>query len=114
MNTQKTKRTAAQPKRARHQAPIYRGDFEEAVSFVRKKAGFHERISVPRSVLTDWREELESALILLQEIDAALDRGEGLDIPSVLDGAHALVDRVMDGIEDFEERAGERAPQGKS
>lgn len=93
-------------------AAIHHGDFEEAVSFVRKKAGFDARISVPRSILTDWREELESALILLQH--ATLDRDKGLDIPSLIDGAHALVDRVVDCLEDIEERTGERAPERNS
>lgn len=80
-----------------------------------KKAEFYARISVPRSVLTDWREELENALMLLQEIEATLASGKGIDIPSALAGSHALVDRVMDGIEDFEnEQMNARAPKGKS
>ena len=107
----KTKRAAVQSKRTQRQAPIFHGDFEEAVSVIRKKAGFHTQISIPQSILTDCREELESALILLQH--ATLDRDKGLDIPSLIDGAHALVDRVVDCLEVIEERTGERAPERK-
>lgn len=81
----------------------------------REQLGLGVRISVPRTVLTDWREDLDSALVLLQEIQGVLnDNSKRLDISSVLDGAHALVDRVMDGVESFEkEQMGERAPEGK-
>ena len=53
-----------------------------------------------------WRDELESALVLLQEIEAATHRGEGLDVQSVLDGVHALVDRASGDIQDWGERTG--------
>jgi hypothetical protein len=55
-------------------------------------------IPIPRFVLTDWREELDSALSLLLHA-----KGEGIDTSSVIAGVDSLVDRVMRDIYDFEE-----------
>ena len=75
-------------------------------------------ISMPQSFLEDWREDLDNALVLLQELEGAVR-----NLPttaSVVAGAHALVDRVMNHISNLQEqtdkrdRAGTRAPRAKA
>jgi hypothetical protein len=59
------------------------------------------RTSLPKSFLEDWHEDLDSALVLLQTIKEPVRNM--LTEASVLDGAHALVDRVRAHIANWQE-----------
>jgi|CXWL01.1.fsa_nt_gi hypothetical protein len=59
-------------------------------------------IKVPTSVMEDWDADLQSALVLIQNVKHANGNGNpgDWDIDSALDGVHALVERVAGGIDE--------------
>ena len=61
------------------------------------------RIKVPSPCMESWNSNLQSALVLIQEIDFGTQNGDlsAFTFSSLLDGAHALIERVAEDINDW-------------
>ncbi len=90
------------------------GDLKDPVSlisFMREKLRLAVQFADEQG-LKEWREELDTALTSLQEIEEALPGARrDRDISPMIARSRAIVDRLMDGIENL--RASPADPKDK-
>jgi hypothetical protein len=58
------------------------------------------QIKVPAPLMESWYSDLQSALVLIQEMDYGMKNGNRSSLNSLMDGAHALIDRVAESLDD--------------
>lgn len=60
-------------------------------------------IEIPSPCMESWNSDLQSALVLIQEIEFGTQNGHLniFNFSSFLDGAHALIERVAEDINDW-------------
>lgn len=58
------------------------------------------QIKVPAPLMESWYSDLQSALVLIQEMDYGMKNGYRSSLDSLMDGAHALIDRVAESLDD--------------
>lgn len=60
-------------------------------------------IKIPLDVMESWNSDLQSVIVLIQEIQFAMNNNNptAMDYSSSLDGAHALAERVSEDIDEF-------------
>lgn len=70
------------------------------------------QIKVPSPCMESWYSDLQSALVLIQTIEFAMRAGNPgvLEYSSSLDGAHALIERAAEGIDEILEPETQGAP----
>lgn len=65
-----------------------------------RASGGRRGIEIPSPCMESWNSNLQSALVLIQEIEFRTKNGDlsTFTFSSLLDGAHALIERVAEDI----------------
>ncbi len=60
-------------------------------------------VEIPSPCIEAWNSDLQSALVLIQGIELGTENGDlnTFTFSSLLDGAHALIERVSEDIDDW-------------